>query len=124
MKDIPRTIKAISYCLVGGISFSVTKTILIDTNNDILISRFCVGPFYKDVKSDVPQLEYVSVFLDGKERYQVNLWYIGNKHYQMYFFEDKKAAMKFGQEVAQKLSIDLLDATEKGNSIWIDLPKT
>jgi hypothetical protein len=120
---IPDTIQSVTTMMLSGIAFSITKTVLIDTDKDLLISRFCVGPFSKDVKSKVPQLEYVSVFLDPKERFQVNLWYIGNKHYKMYFFDEKESAMKFAELTALKLSIDLLDATEKGNSKWIDISK-
>ena len=65
-------------------------------------------------------LEYVSVFLDDKDNFQVNLWYVGNKHYKMYVFEKKETAMKFGKHVAAKLNIDLLDATERGKNIWIE----
>lgn len=123
--EISREIKTIALCLAGGISFSVTKTVLLNLDNDLLISRFCVGPFSRDVKSKVPQLEYVSVFWDAeKEYYQVNLWYVGNKHYKMYFFDEKKSAMKFAELTAIKLNIDFLDATEKGNSKWIDIPTT
>ncbi|HNP33024.1 MAG TPA: hypothetical protein PKN96_07000 [Flavobacterium sp.] len=116
--------KAFGTLLALGISFSITKTVLIDTDSDLLISRFCVGPFSRDVKSKVPQLEYVSVFLDSKENYEVNLWYVRNKHYRMYDFDKKETAIEFATKVALKLKIDLLDATEKGNSKWIDLPKS
>ncbi len=122
-KALPRFVESIAYCLSGGIAFSVTKTVLIDVDKDVLISRFCVGPFSRGVNSKVPQLEYVSVFLDSKENFQVNLWYVGNKHYKMYSFEEKEPAMKFGQMVSEKLKIDLLDATEKGNSKWIEITK-
>lgn len=117
---IPDIISVATYGLAGGITFSVNKTILIDTDEDLLIKRYCIGPFSKDVKSKVPQLEYISVFLDAKENFQVNLWYVGNKHYNMYAFDEKESAMKFGELSANKLNIDLLDATEKGNSKWIE----
>lgn len=42
----------------------------------------------------------------------------------MYKITEKEHALKFGSMVAQKLNIDLLDATEKGNSKWIDIIKT
>lgn len=109
-----------SFCLVGGIYFSMTKTVLIDTDKDILISRFNVGIFSRDIKSKVPELEYVSVFQADELEYQVNLWYVKNKHYKMYTFAEKDSALKFGASVALKLNIDLLDATERGNSKWID----
>jgi hypothetical protein len=120
---IPKTIQSVTIMTLSGIMYSITKTVLIDTDQNLLISRFSVGPFSKDVRSKVPELEYVSVFLDSKEQFQVNLWYRGNKHYKMYYFDEKQAAMKFAQLTATRLNIDLLDATEKGNSIWIDIPK-
>ncbi len=120
---LPKVVEAVAYALSGGIAFSVVKTVLIDVDKDKLISRFSVGPFSKDVLSVIPELEYVSVFMDAKEYYQVNLWHKGNKHYNMYNFEDKEPAMKFAQMVSEKLNIDLLDATEKGNSKWIEITK-
>ncbi|NHM06590.1 hypothetical protein G4D82_05105 [Flavobacterium sp. CYK-4] len=110
----------IAYFLVTGIGFSMTKTILIDTDKDKLISRFCIGPFSRDVLSQVPELDYVLVFLDGKGYYQTNLWYKGNKHYRMYAFDEKKPAMDFAAQVSERLKLDMLDATEKGNSKWIE----
>ena len=122
-KALPNFVELIAYSLSGGIAFCITKTVLIDIDKDLLISRFCVGPFSRDVKSKVPQLEYVAVFFDSRENYEVNLWYVGNKHYRMYDFDEKEPAMKFAEIAATKLNIDLLDATEKGNSKWIDKPK-
>jgi len=123
-KTLPGNIKAIACCFAGGVYYSITKNILIDTDKDILISRFYVGPFSRDIKSQVPELEYVAVFLDSKGYYQVNLWYVRNRHYQMYVFEEKEPAMKFAKDVTARLHIDLLDATVKNNSVWIDLPDT
>jgi hypothetical protein len=120
-QELPRFAQNIGYTLAGGISFSVTKTVLIDIDKSKLISRYFVGPFSKDVLSVVPDLEYISVFLDSKGYYQVNLWYKGNKHYKMYDFEEKNPALEFAQQAAAKLNIDLLDATEKGNSKWMEI---
>ncbi len=114
-----KTLKGVGYCVAGGVAFSVTKTILIDTDNDKLISRYCVGPFHRDVLTTVPTLEYVSVFKNAKDQFEVNLWYKGNKHYKMYRFDKKVPAVAFAREVAKKLKIDLLDATVKGDSQWI-----
>jgi len=118
-----KSIGSIAYCLTGGVVFAVSKTILIDVDKDILISRYNVGIFSKDVKSVVPKLEYVSVFLEEEQHYKVNLWYIGNKHYTMYSFEEKEIAFTFANHVATKLNIDLLDATKRGNNKWIETTK-
>ena len=119
-RKFSESLEIIGFCLSGGIVFATTKTVLIDIDKDLLISRFNVGLFSKDVKSTVPKLEYVSVYLDANQYYQVNLWYIGNKHYKMYVFDKKETAMQFGNHVAVKLNIDLLDATERGNNRWIE----
>lgn len=38
----------------------------------------------------------------------------------MYSFENKEAAYQFALDISNKLNIDLLDATEKGNFQWIE----
>ena len=118
-----KSLGSIAYCLAGGTAFAISKTVLIDVDRDLLISRYNVGMISKDVKSSVPKLEYVSVFLDEKQEYQVNLWYIGNKHYNMYSFDEKKTAFTLANHVANKLNINLLDATERGNNKWIETTK-
>jgi len=52
------------------------------------------------------------------------IWYKGNKHYKMYAFDKKAQAMEFASLAAARLKIDLLDATEKGNSKWIEKEQT
>lgn len=107
-----------------GLRFATVKTILIDTSLERLISRYHIGPFSIDRLSSIPQLEYVAVFLNAKELHEVNLWYKGDRHYKMYVFEDKYHAFRFAEMVTQKLQLDLLDATQKGNSKWIERPAT
>lgn len=119
-----KSLGSIAYCLAGGTAFAISKTILIDIDTNLLISRYNVGLISKDVKAAVPKLEYVAVFLDQNEEYQVNLWYIGNRHYKMYSFEEKETAFKLANHVATKLNLDLLDATERGNNKWIEITKT
>lgn len=107
-------------CIVAGISFSLVKSVLIDVDKDKLVTRFTIGKFSYDHISPVPSLEYVSVFKDGRGGYDVNLWYIGNKHYVMCDFFDSESAFIFAHYVANKLKLDLLDATVKGDSKWVD----
>jgi hypothetical protein len=114
-------IKLIVFSAGLGVTFSITKTILIDVDKNKLISRYFIGPFYKDILSEIPKLEYISVFFQSSnEEYQVNLWYSKNKHYKMYAFNNKDSAFEFATQVVKKLNLDLLDATEKGNSKWIE----
>ena len=119
-KSVSGLLELIGFCLTGGLYFSLVKTVLIDVDQDKLVSRFSIGPFSKRVHTNVPELEYVAVFLNAKDQYEVNLWYKGNKHYKMYLFEEKRRAFQFAEMVSQKLKLDILDATERGNSKWIE----
>lgn len=119
-KGIAGIIEVAAFCFAGGISFSITKSILIDLDKEKLVSIYTVGLFSKKIITALPKLEYVSVFKVDDMEFEVNLWYKGNKHYKMYKLMDKEHALKFGAMVAQKLNIDLLDATEKGNNKWVE----
>ena len=122
-KGIAGLIEITAFCFAGGVSFSLTKNILIDLDKEKLVSIYIVGPFSRKVNTALPKLDYVSVFKINDSEYEVNLWYSRNKHYKMYKITEKEHALKFGEMVAQKLNIDLLDVTEKGNSKWIEIPK-
>ncbi|HSD15206.1 MAG TPA: hypothetical protein VLB74_11205 [Flavobacterium sp.] len=108
------------FLIVMGLKFSMVKDVLIDLDENKLVSRYSVGPFEYNKKSEVPDLDYISVFLNLKGNYEVNLWYGKNKHYKMYVYFEKEEAFQFAEQIAAKLKLDLLDATEPGNSKWIE----
>jgi hypothetical protein len=93
-----------TYSIAYGLRFSATKNLLIDV----------------DTNSKVTEFEYVSFYEDRYGCFGTNLWYVKNKHYKMYSFENKEAAYQFALDISNKLNIDLLDATEKGNFQWIE----
>ena len=124
LKSIPHLVYGITYCLVLGLGFSVVKSVLIDVDKDKLVSRFTIGPFSYDKLAAVPSLEYVSIFKDARGSYEVNLWYIGNKHYVMCDFDSSEPAFTFAHYVAAKLKLDLLDATIRGESKWLEVEQT
>lgn len=119
-KGIAGIIEIAAFCFAGGVSFSIKKSILIDLDKEKLVSIYMVGPFSRKVIKALPELEYVSVFCNDKEQYEVNIWYKRNRHYKMYHFDEKQSALKLATLTATRLNINLLDATEKGNSKWID----
>lgn len=108
------------FCIAYGLKFSMTKNMLIDLDTSIIVSRYVVGPFSYDVNSKVTEFEYVSFFKNKLDCYGTNLWYVKNKHYKMYDFDNKQAAYQFALDISNKLNIDLLDATEKGNFVWLE----
>ena len=114
------SMKGFGICITVGVLLATRVMILINLEKDKLISRYHLGPFSRDRVTEIPELEYVAVFFDSKERFQVNLWYKGNKHFRMCHFTKKISAMDFARYVAKRLKIDLLDATKKGDSKWIE----
>ncbi len=109
--------------LAGGLAFATTKAIRLDTVKKTIISYYCVGPFTQKIQTKTMTFEYISIYLNTSGNFETNLWCEGNKHYQMYEFYEKEDAFKFAEMLSAKLKIDLLDATEKGNSRWVDIPK-
>jgi hypothetical protein len=120
LKSLFLTLGVGLYCFGMGLRFSTTKNMIIDTDVNTIISRYVVGPFSYDVKAKAAEFEYVSFFKDKYDCFGTNLWYKGNRHYEMYGFENKESAYQFSLDIATKLNIDLLDATEKGNFKWLD----
>lgn len=117
------TLKAFGFVMPVALSLTVIKDILINTTTNKLETIYSVGPFKYKYNSVIPQLDYISVFKNGKEEYEVNLWYAKNKHYNMYTYESADGAFQFSKEIAKKLNIDLLDATVKGDFQWVDKTK-
>lgn len=121
LSKLPSLVEGIVYCFCAGLALSVVKSVFIDLDQNKLISRYAVGPFSHKKVSTIPALEYVSVFKDTKDQFQVNLWYKGNKHYKMYVFENSEPAFIFAKHVAMTLHLDLLNATKKGNFQWVEV---
>lgn len=118
--SIAKDIKGIAYLFVGGIFFGLQKDIRIDIDSNKLISIYHIGMISKRHITNAPELQYIAVYRNPKDVYEVNLWYKGNNHYKMYEFDRKSDAMAFGQQSANKLKLDLLDKTVKGESNWIE----
>ena len=120
LKSVAKSLGPIIYWFGLGLSAGLLKTIAIDTEKENLITTYSIGPFSRDFISTIPELQYVSVFKDAKELYQVNLWYKGNKRYNMFTFDEPQPAFVFAKTVCAKLNLDLLDATERGNNKWVE----
>ena len=119
LKRLASTIAIGGFCFGKGLQFSATFNMLVDLDTNTIVSRYIVGPFTYDSKTKAAEFEYVSFFKNKDDSFGTNLWYKVNRHFKMYSFENEEAARKFSVEIAKKLNIDLLDATEKGNSKWI-----
>lgn len=115
-----------SFCGIGlmslalGLRYAAVKTILFSPNESKLITRFEEGPFKYDSISKDRVAEYVAVYRNPQDEYEVNLWFAGNKKCGMFVFESPADAFQLATQTARKLKIDLLDATVKGASVWVN----
>lgn len=109
------------FAFISGLKLSLTKTIFINIEGQKLKTQYNVGIISFKYYSKIPYLEYVSVFKPPhKDFFEVNLWYKGNKHFNVANYGEFQSAFDFGMLFSNKLNIDLLDATEKGDFKWID----
>lgn len=68
---------------------------------------------------DLVDLKYISIYKVG-HYYRVNMWYENNKILNLFVTEKFDMAIQNGFHIANKLHIDLLDASVKGNQKWIN----
>ena len=119
-KDLTSLIYLIVFFFMGGLNFSLVTSIFFDLEKEKMKVQYRVGYFKVNRLSEIPELKYVSVFFKTENSYLVNLWYKGNKHFEIAEFAEIDSALEFGKAFSYKLKLDLLDATEKGNSQWIE----
>jgi hypothetical protein len=111
----------ILYSFVIAFYFSVVKSYHFDFTNNLYKKQQAFLWFKLGKWNPLPELEYISVFQKEEGVYEINLWYIGNKHFKIYHMFDEAEAMKVGKQLAISLRIDLLDATVANDSKWIEL---
>jgi len=75
-----------------------------------------IGPIKMGKWKEFKKLNYVSVFKNTKELYEVNLWYNKNKHFNIVTFDEYNEGLKIGKEIATKMKLELFDATTKSTS--------
>ena len=107
----PGLLELAGMCFFGGIGFSVKSTKYFDLVGNKYKNVLSIGPFKDGKWTDLPQMEYVSVFRDSEEIFSINIWYNKNKHFNIYTYHDKETALEMGYHVAKSLGIKLFDAT-------------
>lgn len=124
VKKITSLLHLSVYTFLSGLSFSLVKTIYINLEKEKLKTEYSIGIIKINYHSTIPELEYVSVYKNPQTyNIEVNLWYKGNKHFNVFNFDEEKQAFEFGLQFSNKLNIDLLDATEERNFKWVDKTK-
>ncbi|MEX0275368.1 MAG: hypothetical protein AB3N16_13415 [Flavobacteriaceae bacterium] len=113
------------FCFSNGLVFSVVQNLHFDLTHKKLKKEYSLGPIKWGVWRSLPKIEYISIFKqlkkNGKYVYEVNFWHGGNKHFNVYESLDKRACLEMGKIMAQRLHLDILDATEANNYKWLDV---
>lgn len=117
-------IELIIFLLPTALAFSVVRDFLFDLEKKKYKVEYCIGPFHIGKWTELPEIEYVSVFKqplsNGQFRYEANLWYQRNKHFNVYESETKEPAFEMGKQLSKVLNVKLLDATVPNKYKWVD----
>lgn len=114
-------IQIASVALLAAFYYSVIQTYYFDFKNNLYKHERAFLWFKLGKWNPLPELEYISVFQKEEGVFEINLWYIGNKHFKIYHMFDEEEAMETGKQLAKSLRIDLLDATVANDSKWVEL---
>lgn len=122
--DIPRMIMYTALLLLILLfSFApiiIRHYIYLDFKEIKIRYAYEIGMFmYKEKWQDLEGLEYISVFKKN-DLYEINMWYKKNKIVNLFATEKFSDAIENAYQIANKLQIDLLDASVKGNHRWIN----
>lgn len=108
------------FSFATGVGFSVFRENHFIFEEKKYKTLICVGPVKMGQWKQFERLEYISVFKNNsRDIFEVNLWYNKNKHFNISIYSEEESALFIGKQLAKKLNIDLLDATNPHNSKWI-----
>lgn len=119
-REFAAPLQMIIYLFTAGVGFSIVRNYHFDFKNKNYKINYCVGPVKIGFWEKFKQLEYISVFKNKTDIYEINLWYNNNKHFNLFNCDDALEALTAGKLMAEKLQIDLWDASNPYNSKWIE----
>ncbi|MEM7186107.1 MAG: hypothetical protein AAF466_05565, partial [Bacteroidota bacterium] len=96
--------------VVIGIYFSRIEDFYFDFGTKRYKAVTRVGIFKVGTWKRFQNLNYVSLFSNLDDNYQLNLWYDGNRHFKIDTFWLYKDAQRIGKEIAEQLDIEFYDA--------------
>jgi hypothetical protein len=112
------------FAIVHGILFSMIKSLHFDLVAKKYKMQYSVGPLHVGKWKKLPDVKYVSVFrqpkTNGKFTFDVNLWYDGNKRFNVYENTEMEPSYEMGFQIAKSLDVDFLDATDPYDKKWIE----
>ncbi|WP_340199585.1 hypothetical protein [Ascidiimonas sp. W6] len=114
--------------IVFGTAFSMNKLIHFDISQKQFKIAYVLGFIKYGKWISINDFNYVSVFKqplsNGSSSIDINVWYNTNKKIRVIRQNSKELAIKTAKDIARKLELDLLDATNANNHKWINTTKT
>ena len=106
------------YLFAGGVGISIVRDYHFNFEEMKYKILFCVGPIKIGRWKQFQHLEYVSIFKKRNNVFEINL-NNKNRHFNISTYAEEDFAFFAGKTLAQKLNINLLDATDPHNSKWV-----
>lgn len=110
------------FVCAAGITF--TKKVYTNSRDKNVRFNFTIFgiPLCKD--TIFKNIQYVSVYKNHTDRdFEVNIYFTETKKKSISVYLDSQQSFKLAKSIAKGLEVDLLDATEKGNFVWIEKEK-
>ncbi|EDM45631.1 hypothetical protein SCB49_07477 [unidentified eubacterium SCB49] len=121
-KGLATLLEVAIFCFAGGIGFSR----VVDYQFDLKEKKYRIIYNFGIVRLGRSYLfvsiDYISVYFNkSKGLYEVKLWYNTNKHFTLVVYEEYVNALDAGVAIANKLELDLWDASDPHNGKWAQL---
>jgi len=114
LKSFHGTTVVTTILIVVGLNFCTEKCIYIDIKNSRFKPSLEIGPIKIGSWKTIKNYEYVAIFYNPSKReseqFEVNLWYNGNNHFELYSRNNFEDAISVAYDLSEQLNIDLLDA--------------
>jgi hypothetical protein len=121
--------------LVNALKFSLVNNVYFEVEKMRYKNEYAIGFIRFGKWRDLPNIEYVCVFRqawvqdsdgDGQTdgagyKYDVNVWHDTSKHFTIYTNPEKESAYEMAMDLAMRLGVDFLDATDPHDKKWVDL---
>jgi hypothetical protein len=106
-------------CFMLGLRFSISKYYRFNFKANRFRDMSAIGPIEWGDWVQYDELNYVAVFLNAKDFYEVNLWYDENRRFNLSNYAELDDALMGAKEITQLLALDLYDAgTDPYNGRW------
>lgn len=112
---------AVFFMFVCAAGLTFTKRVFTDSKLKMVRFQFTLFGIRLCRDVIIKDIQYIAVYKNLRDRdYEVNIWLSEKQKKTVSMHVDKKKALLLAGKISEGLEVDLLDATEKGNFVWIE----